>query len=1027
MKKLFTTILMMGVAMVSWASVTAEYDAGTKTLTINYVADPNNPNELQNLNISNPPGELIKENMRNAETLVLTGDWENKDLPKIGTMVDRLIKTSDKRVFLDLSECTKMVSSVKYTGEGDTDWTSNNFVCMPNPNYPEEVTVTGEAFESAVYYNDWAIDPNTGQPQSWASPYTGEVKEVDDGNGNKTYTTPDGNPLVKFAAYVDENGNQVTGVTPNPDGTFSYTYTYTLDATPFSLDGSAFSNSAKYLNGISFPDHENFTAIPDQVFGETGPKDLASATVGNNVVWIGYRAFKNTKLTSFAFPKDLKVIGPEAFDNDDGEGYRDITLTSANLGNCLSLVKIGYEAFEGCAKMTSVTFPGGTNFTFLGNDAFKETGITSLEMKQCEGITEFQSNNNDGETFKTFQSCKALTYVSLPPNLTAVPDDGGKGVFNNCTSIKEVKFNGSGTYVDCELQNPCTIGLNAFRGAQQSTTGTVSLNNLTKVTLSNNISYIGENAFYAAAITEIHIPASVEELAIHCFYYCYNLTNVYFDAFDVEGCDCDGAETKIAGAPGQGGQGQGAFEECQNITDVYINTKAELQCDNNAFDQDVSWGAGDTEGNFATLHFPKDKTEHYVNLSHYLTDEIVTNPGKFHVWLEEHYDQALTPHKNGWYEFINSGPTEPNDTIEYQDIMLRTFSDWNYSYLVPNGLRAYVVNAINPDNNGNYEVTLQRITVIPKKTGVILYGHPNGKRADGSLTLVLTPVKFLENGDPLYQQDENGKYVYDADGQLIQIGTYDGPDQGSALCRANWGLLDENHQMYKNYLEPIISKDGAPVAIKPYELAEGTKKVTFRNFALGRYSSTDYFTKEGGGLDKDENNYVGFFRMKPQSYKSGYAYLRLTGDVDENGDALEKPEFNAADGGEILVKPDTPEADAAHNVLPYNWEVKVSTGVAFNAEAAVGTDDNPKGWWNRSKGFYWAEYSKSWGDRTKQFGHAPLAKYYGEFEDETDGIVKLVVPATVNTNEEYYTLQGVKVTNPTKGVYIHNGKKVIIK
>ena len=28
---------------------------------------------------------------------------------------------------------------------------------------------------------------------------------------------------------------------------------------------------------------------------------------------------------------------------------------------------------------------------------------------------------------------------------------------------------------------------------------------------------------------------------------------------------------------------------------------------------------------------------------------------------------------------------------------------------------------------------------------------------------------------------------------------------------------------------------------------------------------------------------------------------------------------------------------------------------------------------------------------------------------------------------EYYTLQGVRVANPTKGVYILNGKKVIIK
>ena len=31
------------------------------------------------------------------------------------------------------------------------------------------------------------------------------------------------------------------------------------------------------------------------------------------------------------------------------------------------------------------------------------------------------------------------------------------------------------------------------------------------------------------------------------------------------------------------------------------------------------------------------------------------------------------------------------------------------------------------------------------------------------------------------------------------------------------------------------------------------------------------------------------------------------------------------------------------------------------------------------------------------------------------------------TDNAYYTLQGVKVVNPAKGVYIHNGKKVVIK
>ena len=49
-----------------------------------------------------------------------------------------------------------------------------------------------------------------------------------------------------------------------------------------------------------------------------------------------------------------------------------------------------------------------------------------------------------------------------------------------------------------------------------------------------------------------------------------------------------------------------------------------------------------------------------------------------------------------------------------------------------------------------------------------------------------------------------------------------------------------------------------------------------------------------------------------------------------------------------------------------------------------------------------------------------------DFEDEmTDGI------QTISTQsydkDAWYTLQGVRVDKPTKGVYIHNNKKVVIK
>ena len=44
------------------------------------------------------------------------------------------------------------------------------------------------------------------------------------------------------------------------------------------------------------------------------------------------------------------------------------------------------------------------------------------------------------------------------------------------------------------------------------------------------------------------------------------------------------------------------------------------------------------------------------------------------------------------------------------------------------------------------------------------------------------------------------------------------------------------------------------------------------------------------------------------------------------------------------------------------------------------------------------------------------------------GIEKPVVATMMKSADKaYYTLQGVKVIRPTKGIYIHGGKKIVIK
>lgn len=69
------------------------------------------------------------------------------------------------------------------------------------------------------------------------------------------------------------------------------------------------------------------------------------------------------------------------------------------------------------------------------------------------------------------------------------------------------------------------------------------------------------------------------------------------------------------------------------------------------------------------------------------------------------------------------------------------------------------------------------------------------------------------------------------------------------------------------------------------------------------------------------------------------------------------------------------------------------------------------------------------GNETDDQENQSLAKMAIVFDDEDDGgsttTVTEVKPNSTDDNASFYTLQGVKVSRPVKGVYIHNGKKFI--
>lgn len=141
-------------------------------------------------------------------------------------------------------------------------------------------------------------------------------------------------------------------------------------------------------------------------------------------------------------------------------------------------------------------------------------------------------------------------------------------------------------------------------------------------------------------------------------------------------------------------------------------------------------------------------------------------------------------------------------------------------------------------------------------------------------------------------------------------------------------------------------------------------KILHRFFGLANFHSTNYYKENQTGDD-----YIGFFRLTPNG-KSGAnkAYLSI-------------PANKTVDGG-----------------------VGATFGfIDFNGQFLGNETDDPN---NKS-----------------------LAKMAIVFDDEDDGgsttTVTEVKPNSTDGDASFYTLQGVKVSRPVKGVYIHNGKKFI--
>lgn len=258
---------------------------------------------------------------------------------------------------------------------------------------------------------------------------------------------------------------------------------------------------------------------------------------------------------------------------------------------------------------------------------------------------------------------------------------------------------------------------------------------------------------------------------------------------------------------------------------------------------------------------------------------------------------------------------------------------------------------------------------------VYKYVKPEGGDADNIYergTVHLRRLKYVPAnvGVVLIGVVPDGNYE---DGQTLKFSLLErteesvGPDGDYREVWTNSDKYIAKGNQWNNYLVPTVTAENDLGNAKVDE----SGKITYRYFGLGNYYRTNYHKSLGN--DDTQEDYIGFFRFTADAIcGANKAYLSIPA--------------NAEVGNGV---------GATYGFIDYNGQL-------------LGYED----------------------DDNESIMPAKFAKMALVFDDlvdgnETTGIKELETEKMYNN--KYYNLQGIEVAHPVKGIYIHNGKKIIVK
>ena len=782
------------------------------------------------------------------------------------------------------------------------------------------------------------------------------------------------------------------------------------------------------------------TAIGTSAFSEL--QNLKTVTINEGITEILERAFQSSAITQVALPTSLKSIGNEAFESCDtlqsvvipegvetigdyafGYNYelRSLTLPS-------TLKSLGSNVFNwNCALsaiISNITEPFAINkFTFNGGYYMKDEKEypikgTNAMLFVPAGTKEKYQNLAGWNTIEmieegTPQQAKVddLTYQYSDDSKVAMVIRDNYSTLENITVPASITVGGTeypvkaiGGYafgVDWDQKKSSVLkSVMLPEGITSLGIWSFARAKIENLNLPSTLNYIYGEAFNNSDLTSVVIPENVERVSNFAFLSSKNLKSVVIS---------EGVQQL----------GYGAFTSCTNLESLELPSTLKLM-DNNLVD-----------GCYNLAKVVSNMTEP-LEISNYVFGRENWN-GNDYTFVKcpaTLYVPAGTKSKyqkiSGWMQFADIVEIGSTETIKISGAgQVPYMSDKDLDFTSKPELKAYVATGYDKISG---TIWLTRVKDVPAMTGFLLMGdegeHEVPINEFGSKSSYKNMFKGTLEGTTIQTTDGAYTNYYLSNGES-GVGFYKVTKEGGVQIGANRAYLPILTDI------PTVGSAGSTETITvsaagqvPYFNSQSLDFSSLDEQGVKAYTATGY--DYGTGT-------IWLTRVKQVPAQTGILIMAPQGEYPVPTASVTSVYENMFKGSESAQTIYQHENIDGKDYINYYlskgdagvgfYRVTKEDGVSLGANRCYLPILNMDAAGTRSASS--AKSQIAFREADEVIG-IPLFRGIGGDEDGTTSIRNLT-PALSEGEGEWYTLQGQRVAKPGKGVYIRNGKKVVIK